>query len=119
MMEAPGTVDVRDWLVPFLLLCMRGRDLRGQELMGRMADLGVGALRPGDVYRGVRHAEAEGLVFSEREQMGYLLSRRRYGLTEPGRAYIEFLADSLMSYREEIEAFLLAYTDHPPRGAFG
>ncbi len=114
--------DAQEWLVPFLLLSMRGGNLRGQELMGRLADLGFGAVRPGEVYRTLRSAEAEGLVFSEREHLGYLLSRRKYGLTEPGMAYIEFLAESLGPYREEIEIFLRAYTenaDRPLRGAYG
>ncbi|HEV2092158.1 MAG TPA: helix-turn-helix transcriptional regulator [Rubrobacter sp.] len=118
-MKADRGEGAHEWLVPFLLLCMRGRDLRGQELMGRLADLGFGVVRPGEVYRTLRRAEAEGLVFSEREHLGYLLSRRRYGLTESGRAYIEFLAESLRLYREEIEVFLRAYTDRPLRGAYG
>ena len=114
--------DAQEWLVPFLLLSMRGGDLRGHDLMGRLADLGFGVVRPGEVYRTFRRAEAEGLVFSEREHLGYLLSRRKYGLTEPGRAYVEFLAESLRSYREEIEVFLRAYAgnaDRFLRGAYG
>lgn len=118
-MEATRTANVGDWLVPFLLLCMRGGDLRGHELVGRLADLGFGAVRPGEVYRMLRRAEGEGSVFSERERLGYLLSRRRYGLTEPGRAYLEFLAGSLGSYREEIGAFLEAYAERPLRGVCG
>lgn len=119
MIETQARADAHGWLVPFLLLCMREGDLRGQELMGRLADLGFGAVRPGEVYRKLRHAEVEGLVFSEREHLGYMLSRRRYGLTESGRAYIEFLADSLGAYREEIEAFLRAYGGRPSPGACG
>ena len=116
-MRSAADAKVRDWLVPFLLLCLRGGELKGQELTGRMADLGFGAVRPGEVYRSLRQAEAEGLVFSEREDLGYLLSRRRYGLTEPGGAYIEFLADSLGTYRDEISTFLHAYGDRPVYGA--
>ena len=112
-------VEVRDWFLPFLLLCMRGGDLRGYELMGRLGDLGFGAVRPGEVYRTLRRAESEGLVFSEKEKLGYLLSRRRYGLTEPGKAYIEFLADSLRLYQGEIQNFLLAYADRPRHEVYG
>ncbi len=98
MIEGPRTVDIRDWLAPFLLLlCMRDRDLQGYELMGRLLDLSLDAVRPGEVYRMLRRAEAEGLVSSGREQLGYLLSRRRYGLTEPGRAHAVFLASALTS----------------------
>lgn len=107
--ETLRDASVREWLMPFLLLCMRGSDLRGYELMGRVSDLGFGSVRPGEIYRTLRRAEEEGLVFSEHEKLGYLLSRRRYGLTEPGRAYIEFLADSMRSYQKEIESFLKAY----------
>ncbi len=99
---------------------MREGDLRGQELMGRMADLGFGAVRSGEIYRALRRAEEEGLVVSRQEhRFGYLLSRRSYGLTEPGRAYLEFLADSLEAYKGEIEAFLRAYADPPIQEAYG
>jgi PadR family transcriptional regulator PadR len=118
-MRADRAEDTREWLVPFLLLCMRGGDLRGQEMMGRLAGLGFGAVRPGEVFRTLRRSEAAGLVFSDREHLVYLLSQRRYGLTESGRAYIEFLAESLRSYSEEIEVFLRAYADRPLRGAYG
>lgn len=42
-----------------------------------------------------------------------MLSRRDYGLTEPGEAYLEFLRNALESYRREIEAFLRIYDAHP------
>jgi PadR family transcriptional regulator, regulatory protein PadR len=119
LMQTARETEVRDWFVPFLLLCMRGGDLQGHELMDRLADLGFSAVRPGEIYRTLRRAEEEGLIFSEKESLGYLLSQRRYGLTEPGKAYIEFLADSLKTYRDEIEAFLLAYADRPRREAYG
>ncbi len=119
MTETAHDARVRDWLIPFLLLCLRGGDLRGYDLVGKMADLGFGAARPGEVYRSLRRAEEEGLISSEREELGYLLSRRRYGLTEPGEAYIEFLADSLGAYQKEISAFLLAHGDRPVHKAYG
>lgn len=112
-------MDVRDWLAPFLMLCMRGGDLQGYELMGRLSDLGLGPVRPGEVYRTLRQAEAEGLVSSERDHLGYLLSRRRYGLTETGRAYVVYLADALTAYRGEIDAFLRAYERLDVRGVYG
>lgn len=111
--------DLRDWFLPFLLLCVRGGDVQGRELMARLAALGFGAVRPGEVYRTLRKAENEGLVFAEKEKLGYLLSQRRYGLTEPGEAYVEFLADSLRTYQEEIQSFLSAYSDRPQYQAYG
>ena len=107
------------WLMPFLLLCMRGGDVNGYELLRRMEDLGFGAVRPGEVYRTLRRAEQEGLVLSEKGNLVYLLSRRRYRLAEAGEAYVVFLADSLASYKREIEAFLRAYEGRPVVGAYG
>ena len=108
-----------DWLMPFLLLCMRGGDLNGYELLRKVEELGFGAVRPGEVYRTLRRAEQEGLVLSEKGNLMYLLSHRRYRLAEAGEAYIEFLADSLASYKREIEAFLRAYEERPVVGAYG
>ena len=108
-----------DWLMPFLLLCMRGGGLNGHELLRDMEDLGFGAVRPGEVYRTLRRAEKEGLILSEKQNLVYLLSRRRYRLAEAGEAYIEFLANSLASYKREKEAFLQAYEESPVVGAYG
>lgn len=116
MMGAVREVEVRDWLMPFLLLCLRGGELRGRDLLGKMSDLGFGAVRPVEVYRTLRRAEEEGLVISGWDDLGYLLSRRRYGLTEGGRAYIEFLANSLGSYQKEISAFLRVYGNRAAGG---
>ncbi len=107
------------WLMPFLLLCMRGGDLNGYELLREMEDLGFGAVRPGEVYRTLRRAEQEGLIFSDKGNLMYLLSRRRYRLAEAGEAYIEFLANSFASYRRKIEAFLRIYGGPPVVGAYG
>ena len=118
-MSKDRETDVHDWFLPFLLLCMRDGEIQGRELMARLADLGFGAVRPGKVYRALRRAEGEGLVFAEKERLGYLLSQRKYGLTEPGEAYIEFLVDSLKTYQEEIQSFLLAYADRPRHEVYG
>ena len=111
--------DVSDWLMPFLLLCMRGGGLYGHELLREMEGLGFGAVRPGQVYRTLRRAEQEGLISSEKGDLTYLLSRRRYRLVEAGEAYVEFLADSFASYKREIEAFLRAYEERAVVGAYG
>lgn len=79
----------RSWLVPFLLLCMRDRYLYGQETPG-----------------------GEGLTFSGREKMEYLLSRRRYALTDGGEACLEFLAS-------EIQRFFPAYQGRPVQEVYG
>ena len=104
------------WLVPFLLLSMRDGELYGHELLERMGELGFEGTRPGEIYRTLRLLEGEGLTFSERGKMECLLSRRRYGLTEDGVAYLEFLAHSLELYTREAERFVLAYEGQPAYG---
>lgn len=119
MMNGTSDARPRDWFVPFLLLCLRGRDLFGRELLEKIAVLGYGAVRQGEVYRTLRRMEEEGLIFSDKGKMDYVLSRRRYGLTESGEAYLEFLAHSLGEYRKEIEVFFQAYEGPALRGAYG
>jgi DNA-binding PadR family transcriptional regulator len=98
---------------------LRERDLRGYELVYGIGNLGFVAVRPGEVYGVLREAEAEGLVFSEREEAECILSRRRYGLTESGEAYLEFLSNALRAYRQEIETFFRAYEASPLLGVRG
>jgi DNA-binding PadR family transcriptional regulator len=95
---------------------MQYRGLYGNELLKRMDELGFVGTRPGKIYRTLRQLEGEGLTFSERGKMEYLLSRWRYGLIEDGAAYLEFLAHSLEQYRREAECFLLAYEGQPAYG---
>jgi poly-beta-hydroxybutyrate-responsive repressor len=108
--EADGTAALSsEWLLSFLLLSIRGRDLHGNELLQKIGDLGFGAVRSGEVYMILWKAEGEGLIFSEPGDAEHVLSRWRYGLTEVGEAYLEFLANSLESYSKEIEVFFRAY----------
>lgn len=98
------------------MLSMQDRHLHGHELLERMGEFGFEGTRPGEIYRTLRLLEGEGLTFSERGTMEYLRSRRRYGLTEDGVAYLEFLAHSLELYTKEAERFLLAYEGQPAYG---
>ncbi len=118
-MEGASDSWSQDWLVPFLLLCMRDRDLYGHELLEKLAGFGFGATRPGEVYRVSRSLEGEGLIFSERGNMEYLISHRRYGITEAGKAYLELLAHSFEEYRREVDLFFLAYGERVAHGASG
>ena len=78
-------------------------------MLEELAELGFGETRPGEVYRTLRLLEREGMTFSEKGELDYLFSRRKYGLTSEGEAYLEFLAHSLELYRKEIEQFFSAY----------
>ena len=109
----------REWILPFLLLSIRERDLHGNELLQKIGDLGFGAVRAGEIYMVLWKAEREGLVFSEPGEAGHVLSRWRYELTEVGEAYLEFLANSLESYSKEIEVFFRAYDGRTLHGVRG
>lgn len=112
------TLD-REWLLPFLLLGVRERDLHGNELLRRIEDLGFGSVRSGEVYKILWKAEREGLIFSEAGEAEHVLARWRYGLTEAGEAYLEFLANSLESYSKEISMFFSAYDGRALHGVRG
>ena len=93
----------------FLLSCLRSGVVRGRELLEAVARSGVDGVRPGELYRVLRGMEGEGLISSRREDSEYLLSRRSYGITEAGEAYLEFLAEALKEYREEMDRFFEVY----------
>lgn len=93
----------------FLLSCVRPGVVRGRELLGRIEAAGLKGIRPGEMYRILRGMEREGLVFSHREEFEYMLSRRSYGITASGEAYLEFPAESLREYREEMDRFFTVY----------
>ena len=105
------------WLVPFLLLLMREHDSYGHELTRRVADLDSGVMRPEAVYRALGQMEGEGMVLSKAgglEDCG--LSQHRYSITESGEAYLEFWANSLEQYQENVDLFLRAYAERLAQG---
>lgn len=114
-LEMPST----PWLVSFLLLLVRERDSYGQDLTRRTADLGFGATRPGTVYWTLRQMENEGIVFSERDGFDCGLPLRKYSITESGEDYLEFWANSLAEYREDMDLFLEVYAGEIGREARG
>lgn len=102
-----------DWIVPFLLVCLRDRNRYGRELTRKMIDLGFGMRRAEAIYRALRQMEKEGVVVSV--PIGHGLSRRRYSITESGEAYLEYLANAFARYRKEMDLFLRAYNEqHTP-----
>jgi PadR family transcriptional regulator PadR len=106
-------VSSASWLVPFLLLGLRERDSYGHELMRSMSGFDFGPRRPVAVYRALQQMEKEGMVVSERDGSHGRLSRRKYSIAEPGEVYLEFWANSLLRYREEVDFFLRLYSQLP------
>lgn len=101
------------WLVPFLLLALQERDSYGYELARSMSGLDVGSRHPAKVYRALQQMEEEGMVVSEYDGSDGRLSHRKYYIAEPGEAYVEFWANSLTRYQEEVNFFLHLYNEQP------
>jgi len=98
-----------DWMAPFLLICLQERDRHSHELARRLIDAGFEATHPEEMYRTLRQMEKEGVLVSEDDGFDRELSRRRYSITELGDAYLEYLADALLQYGEEIDLFFRVY----------
>ena len=102
-----------DWLVPFLLIGLREWAYYGSELTQKISGFGLGDKYLEEMYQALRQMEAEGLILSEQDRFEFDPSRRRYSITETGRAYLEFWAASLSQYREEIDLFFELYNKQP------
>ena len=106
-------VDVRprNWLIPSLLLMLRGSSSYGYELMGKLATLGFEAINITNVYRALRQMEEKGMVRSSWETSGDGPARRVYSVTEAGEAYLESWMYPLEQHQKMIETFFRAYAN--------
>ena len=105
-----------NWMMPFLLACLRERDCHGDELAQNVNDLGLEATHSEIMYGTLQHMEKEGVLVSEEDKFDRMLSRRKYSITELGDVYLESLANALMQYREEVDLFLQIYNKQTTRG---
>ncbi len=105
VLQAPSV----DWLVPFLLLNLRGSDAYGHELKRKMIEVGFHERRRGAMYRILRQIEGEGIVFCDRDRDDHETSERRYSITEAGESYLKFWVESLVRYQEEVSLFFEVY----------
>jgi DNA-binding PadR family transcriptional regulator len=102
-----GIIEVppADWMVPLLLVSLREGDCRGHALAREATYPGFEASRPWTIYRALQQMEKEGLIVSRGDGFERDLSRRRYSITTWGGTYLEYLANALVEYGEEIEIF--------------
>ena len=106
----------KNWLVPVILLTLRECTSYGYKLMEQAAVFGFGAMNPGTLYRTLRHMEKEGLCESEWDTTsGEGPARRVYSITDAGKAYLDFWAESLEQYQHNMDAFFRLYTGRPAR----
>ena len=104
-----------NWMVPFLLVCLQEKDCHGHELAQNMNNLGLEATHSEIMYGTLQHMEKEGVLVSEEDKFDPMLSRRKYSITELGNFYLEYLANALMQYGEEIDLFLQIYNEQTTR----
>ncbi len=120
--DGASTAPASTWLIPFLLLFLRDGVFYRDELKERLDALGVDGIRPEEMHQSLRKMEWEGLVRCYREDDGDGISDTsglRCEVTEVGLAYLEFWANSLTQYREEMDLFLDTYAGVSAKGVRG
>lgn len=105
-----------NWVVPFLLVRLREGDCYGRELAQKVTCTGFGASHPRAVYRVLQQMEKDGTIAANDDGSEREPSRRRYSITELGDAYLEYLANTLMQYGEEIDLFFRLFDKQFARG---
>jgi poly-beta-hydroxybutyrate-responsive repressor len=108
-----GAPQPRNWLQPFLLLCLQQWQSYGYELMRRLALFGFEATDPGSVYRTLRQLEKDGLVRSDWDTSTHGPARRMYSLTDAGEAYLSTWAGALRDYQSMLDRFFSLYANAP------
>ena len=104
-------VPPADWMVPLLLVRLREGDCRGHALAREVTYPGFESLRLWTTYRALQQMEKERLIVSRGDGFGRDLSQRRYSITKWGDTYLEYLANALVEYGEEIEIFFRLFNN--------
>ncbi len=105
----------KNWMVPVLLLMLRGLNSYGYELMENMAKYGLSTMNAGTFYRTLRQMEKDGMVSSSWDTSEGGPARRMYSITEAGENYLKFWATSLEQYQNMMNRFFQMYTWQPPK----
>ena len=98
-------VPPANWMVPLLLVRLREGDCRGRALARKVTYPGFEASHPRTIYRALQQLEKEGMIVSRGDGFDREPPRRRYSITKWGDAYLEYLANALVEYGEEIDLF--------------
>jgi PadR family transcriptional regulator, regulatory protein PadR len=113
--KKPHKAEARptNWAEPVILVMLRQWNSYGYELMERMAEFGMEATNPGNLYRTLRRMEKNGAVKSAWDTSKGGPPRRVYSITDAGEAYLEFWAQALEQYQSNVDAFFRIYTGRP------
>jgi len=95
---------------PALLLALRDGTAHGYDLADLIGEhLGMPRIDHGNLYRGLRRLEEEGIVVSEWNDDAPGRSKRTYSLTDSGEALLEAWAETLQFTKERLTALLDSY----------
>lgn len=95
---------------PALLLALRDGTTHGYDLADQIGTmLGVSRIDHGNLYRGLRRLEAEGIVTSEWNDAITGRSKRTYQLTTDGAALLDAWAETLQFTKDRLDAILATY----------
>lgn len=99
---------------PALLIALRDGTSHGYDLADQIGEmLGIDRIDHGNLYRGLRRLEAEGIVTSQWNDDEPGRSKRTYALTEVGEALLAAWAESLRFTHERLTALLKNYERKP------
>lgn len=100
----------KNFMVPFLLLSLRGWNVHGYELIQQLIKFGFPSIDQGNVYRTLRQLEKENMVKSEWDTSTGGPAKRIYSLTDAGEQYLNSWASSLEQYQLMLDRFFNLYT---------
>ena len=106
-------VPPANWIVPLLLVRLREGDCYGRELARKVTYPGFESSRPQAIYRALQQMEKEGMVVSTGDSFDREPSRHKYSITKWGDAYLEYLANALVEYGQEIDLFFRLFNKQP------
>ena len=99
---------------PALLIALRDGTSHGYDLADQISGmLGAARIDHGNLYRGLRRLEEEGIVTSEWDKAATGRSKRTYALTEDGTALLDAWAQTLHFTKERLSALLENYEGKP------
>lgn len=104
----------RAYLRPSLLLLLAEAPSHGYDLLEKVRDLGVRVAEPSGLYRTLRSMDEDGLVSSWWEPSQSGPARRRYVITDAGRAALEAFVADLREMRGLLDLLLGRYDLHRP-----
>lgn len=112
---SPGEYEVRArierFAEPAVLVLLRERAAHGYELLEQLPELTGERVDMGNLYRFLRHLEAEGIVRSEWDDEAPGPSKRNYELTDEGAALLEQWASALKDSQTRLQEFLTRYEE--------